>query len=94
MNKILPKFLLLTDPYQSIQGRVLILRAHEPRYIFEINHPEDVHAHSARQVTVEGQTYLVAVRRRLTEEPQVPTSLYNDVARWYHFTKPENAPKE
>lgn len=88
MKKGLPRFLLITDPFGSLQERVLILRAESPRYIFEINHPDD--AQTAHEVTIEDQTYRVAIRRKLTADNDIPVRFFKDVALWYHYSKREN----
>jgi hypothetical protein len=89
MKKGLPRFTLLTDPFGSLPERILILRAESPRYIFEINHPDDTE--NVQEVTVGDQTYRVAIRRKLTDDQDIALSFFRDVARWYHYSKQENS---
>lgn len=84
--------MLLTDPFGSLPKRVLILRVEPPRYIFEINHPDDTE--NVQEVTVAEQTYRVAIRRKLTDDKDIPLSFFKDVARWYHYSKQESSELE
>lgn len=85
MKNNLPKYLLLTDPYNSLEGRVLILQTEYPRYIFELNRPNDP---QSLMVKVQEHEYHIVIRRDLDEFfPEFRPGMLTDVVKWYHFSK-------
>lgn len=91
MKKGLPKFLLLTDPYESLEGRILIFKTEYPRYIFELNRPDD---EESQIVNLHGQDYHILVRRNLDKQEDLSLGILKDAVRWYYYSKTgKNEPK-
>ena len=83
MKKGLPKFLLLTDPYNGIEGRILIFKTEYPRYIFELNRPEDP---DTKTVNLHGRDVSIVVRRDLDKQEDPSPGILKDAVRWYYYS--------
>lgn len=85
MKSGLPKFLLLTDPYNSLEGRILILKTELPGYVFELNRPDEP---TSMVVNLHGKDYYVMVRMVL-DLPFSPFDIaqYKEVVRWYYYSQ-------
>lgn len=91
MKKGLPKFLLLTDPYGGIENRVLIFKTEYPRFILELNRPED---EESKTVELHGKEYSILVRRNLDKQEELSLGMLKDAVRWYYYAKlDKNEPK-
>lgn len=89
MKKGLPKFMLLTDPYNGIENRILIFKTEYPRYIFELNRPEDPESET---IDLLGTSYPIIVRKNLDQQ-DIKGGILKEAVRWFHFSKLENVPK-
>lgn len=92
MKNGLSKYLLLVDPYNKHDERVLILKTQFPRYIFELNRIDDP---DSMIINLFGQDYYVVIRRNMDNQvAELHPGAFKDVVRWYHYSKePENEPE-
>jgi hypothetical protein len=84
MKKGLPKFVLLTDPYESLEGRILILKTQYPRFIYELGRSDEEESQS---ISLFEEQYTIVVRKNLDDQSEVTLSDLKEVVRWYHFSK-------
>jgi hypothetical protein len=90
MKKGLPKFMLLTDPYNGIEGRILIFKTEYPRYIFELNRPEDPESET---INLHGIDYSILMRKNL-DDKELRFGILKEVVRWFHYSLiSKNEPK-
>ncbi|TLU98216.1 hypothetical protein [Dyadobacter luticola] len=83
MKKVLPKFLLLDDPYNSLSGRIFIFRTHFPKFIYELGRENE----NSHIIAVEDTKYLISVHEDLDEQQSVEPSQLKEAVTWYHFSK-------
>ncbi len=84
MKKGLPKYVLLTDPYNSLEGRILILKTQYPRFIYELNRDDE---EAVERISMFDAEYTIVVRKDLDKQSDVKMSELKDVVRWFHFSK-------
>jgi hypothetical protein len=83
MKKGLPKFVMLSDPNEKLEGRQLILRTEYPRYIFEINRPDDP---EQQEFDVQGNKVWITVNKDLNSAGPPPDTYLKEAVRWYVFS--------
>jgi hypothetical protein len=84
MKKGLPKFVLLNDPYESLEGRILIFKTQYPRYIYELNRDDD---EASKRIIILGEEYTIVVRKYIDNQSETELSDLKEAVRWYHFSK-------
>ena len=85
MKSDLPKFLSVTDPYNSLEGRILVLKMEFPACIFELNRPDEP---TSRVVNLNGKDYYIMVRQVLDMQfAALNTTQYKEVVRWYYYSQ-------
>ena len=86
----LPKYLLLTDPFGSMQARIVFLCTQWPYQLYEIGEMPEV----SQPVTVNGTTYhirQIGIVDNVLETLDYPLILspdtLQDATRWYHYSR-------
>jgi len=89
MKSELPKFLLITDPYNSLEGRILVLKTEFPVCIFELNRPDEP---TSKVINLNGKDYYVMIRTVLDMQfAALNTTQFKEVARWYYHSQSAEA---
>lgn len=92
MKNGLPKFLFLADPYNSLEGRILILKTEYPGCIYELNRPDES---DSTIVDLYGKSYSIRVHPgwNMTFSGLNMTQC-EEVIRWYHHSQSSEAGPE
>lgn len=83
MKKGIPKFTLLSDPNNTLEGRVIIFRSQYPKFLYELNR-DDVQPSVSLQIG--NATYTGSVLKALDNE-ESKVSYLEEAIRWYHYSQ-------